>query len=119
MSEIQIDDPDQRRILWECLMQQRDLEEAEEPPEWKSWLRHLLEYDREHGPTYRFRDWFGDAPNFVRQRHRRAIHALAAVGLLTIHRRTEKRLSNIKLTDAGLKVAEGIDAERDASDAAA
>ncbi len=117
MSEAQVTDPDQQRILWECLMQQREFDAVEEPREF--WERELLEQQRQHGPTYRFRNWFGNAPEFVRQRHRRAILALESAGLLIVHRRTQKRLSNIKLTDAGSKIAEAFDAELDSSDAAA
>ncbi len=118
MSESQITDPDQQRILWECLMQQRELDAVEEPPLEQFWETELLEHQRQHGPTYRFRNWFGDAPNFVRQRHRRAIHKLESAGLLTVHRRTQKRLSNIKLTDAGSKMAEALDTRLDSSGAA-
>ncbi len=119
MSDNQVTDPDQQRILSECLQRQRELNVAEEPPQWKFWEMELLADQREHGPMYRFRDWFGDAPELVRQRHRRAIFSLEATGLLTVHRRTEKRLSNIKLADAGFKIAERLDAALDSSSAAA
>ncbi len=33
MSEAQVTDTDQQRILWECLMQQRQLDAVEEPRE--------------------------------------------------------------------------------------
>ena len=58
MSESQITDPDQQRILWECLMQQRELDAVEEPPLEQFWEKELLEHQRQHGPTYRFRNWF-------------------------------------------------------------
>ena len=99
---------DEESILRECLRRQSEVDAAPQPPIWKYWEINDLEEQRMYGPKYRFGAWFGKAPDHVRKRKARAIQSLASASLLTIHRRTERRLSNIKLTDAGMRIAESL-----------
>ena len=108
MPDVQISDPYQQRILLRCLEFQREIDTAEEPPSEEWWNRKELARLREHGPQYQLQQWFGTPPESVRQRLRRAISRLESSGLLTVHRPFGKRLSNIKLTDAGLEIASSL-----------
>ncbi len=98
---------EERAVLVECLRRQREIAARAEPPARDRWGRREWEELREYGPSYRPAEWFGDGspiPEKYRTRFLRAVHALAAAGLV---RRTGVggRLTNVKLTPEGERVA--------------
>ena len=93
------------KILIECFVRMRVLEKTPRPPDWKVW--ECDEYDelQVHGPAYAVGAWFPGVPNHERMRYRRAIDDLERAGLLFAFKRWGRRLSNVKLTEAGEKIA--------------
>ncbi len=95
-------------ILTACLRRQRALEAV---PDllgiFSRWCWHMdeYEYQREHGPRWDAGAWFGPRlPEYKRQRYVRAAKALAAAGLLVAHKEHD-RLSHVKLTAQGERLA--------------
>ncbi len=117
MSETPKLDPEQELILRECLRRQLKIKATPTPPIWKYWDIQALEELRLYGPKYQPGEWFGKLLEHIRQRRRRAILALESEGLLAIHRPMNKRLSNIKLTDAGMRIAESLPDDEPSDDA--
>src|SRR5690349_8847621 len=97
--------PEHDRILVTCLERQREVEAEPAPPRWRAWAYEEWEFRQQCGPDYAAGAWFGDLRDHERQRLLRAIRALERAGLLTIHCRWGRRLSHIRLTPRGLKVA--------------
>jgi len=100
--------PESRQILIECLRRQNAIADSPVPPGWKWWANEARSEQLEFGPRYASGDWFGDVEEHIRVRLRRAIDSLEKGGLLTTHRKHERRLSHIKLTPAGEELAKSL-----------
>jgi hypothetical protein len=96
------------QILMECWRQMDVHAKSERPPEWKSLDNQDYDETTKFGPAYAAGEWFGEIKNHTRQRLLRAISDLESGGLLVIHRKWGRRLSNIRLTPAGQKIAEEL-----------
>ncbi len=102
------DRPEYRQLLNELYIRTRVLQTSPPPPAWQTWLRSEWDEQLEHGPRYSSGDWFGvtESEPHLQMRYRRAIKQLADAKLLVIWRRFGRRLTNIKLTTAGLAVCD-------------
>ncbi len=98
------DRPEYRQLLNELYIRTRVLQTSPPPPAWQTWLRSEWDEQLEHGPRYSSGDWFGvtEVRASFTDAFRRAIQQLADAKLLVIWRRFGRRLTNIKLTPAGL-----------------
>ena len=90
-------------VLIECRLREMLLEATAEndlrtAAAQDDWLSQSI-----HGPRYNTREWFGVADPTSCRRYLRAVERLASAGLLTAYRRLGHRLSNVKLTEAGLR----------------
>ncbi len=75
-----------------------------EPAAW--WLVMERAEQRAHGFRYQPTEWFGpELPERIRKRCRRAIDRLEADGLLITWRKYGGRMSHLKLTPAGERLA--------------
>jgi hypothetical protein len=97
--------PEHEMVLRECLRRQEALARAKRPPAWRRWEREPFDEQREHGPEYGCGEWFGPVEEYQRLRLLRAVRDLERGGLLMAWCRYGRRLSNIRLTAEGLKVA--------------
>ena len=100
--------PESRQILAEYHRRQIALESSEPPPSWKWWAVEERNEQLAHGPAYASGGWFPGVEEHVRVRYLRGITSLEKGGLLTTHRKHERRLSHIKLTPAGMALAETL-----------
>ncbi|QEL14944.1 hypothetical protein [Limnoglobus roseus] len=85
-----------------------------EPPAWKRWEVRDLATLRESGPLYKPSEWFGNGsplPAAVETRYRRAVHRLAAEGLVELTHSEGGRLRHLKTTDAGRQALAAEQAE--------
>lgn len=105
---------DEKTILRECLKRETTISDAPAPPSWKHWECRELDDQRRHGPAYAPADWFGSMSQTDRRQLLRVIRRLESAGLLTAHSRRGNRLSHIKLTPAGEKLAKSL--QNDESD---
>ncbi len=105
-------------ILRECLARERDIEATPKPAKGNIWALREWEDQQEYGPPFSVPEWFGDEDNFIPERYRsrylRALWQAHDDGLL-IGTRTGARLSNVKLTEAGRKLAEELSIAEEAS----
>ena len=79
---------------------------AAQPEPWRWWAvcEHVEQVT--HGPAYRPAEWFGFLlPEHVRRRCRRAIDRLEAEGLIISWRKYGDRLTHLKLTPTGERLA--------------
>ena len=97
-----------RQILIECLKRQTAIAASPEPPAWRWWAVQDRDEELEFGPRYASGGWFGGVEEHIRVRLRRAIDSLEKGGLLTTNRKHERRLSHIKLTEAGEELAKSF-----------
>jgi hypothetical protein len=95
-------------ILVRCLQRMQALECAKRPPKWRALENEDFDEQLEHGPRYAAGSWFGQIQNHERQRLLRAISELERGGLLVTHRRWGRRLSHIRLTAEGEKIAQKL-----------
>jgi hypothetical protein len=97
-------------LLRELLRRTQEIEAAPRPPDWRSWDMRRWAEDREYGPLYAPRDWFGGGeplPEAERVRYLRAVRRLAGEGLLTmIVSERGGKLQRLRLTRAGRAAAE-------------
>lgn len=104
--------PEHHQILTACRDQMRLLAASKPPAAWKKWEVAEREELLEYGPVYRPTEWFGDMSNAQRQALLRAIYDLEAAGLVAPWARRGGKLTNLKLTEAGERLAAGlVDAE--------
>jgi len=96
------------QILIECLKRQNAIPASPEPPAWRWWDVRDRDEELEFGPRYASGGWFGGVEEHIRVRLRRAIDSLEKGGLLTTHRKHERRLSHIKLTPVGTALAKSL-----------
>lgn len=105
------------RILLECHRREKVHGKDQRPPGWH-WARPDFDEQTEYGPRYSCHEWFGPQLERDRMRFQRALHSLAAEGLITLGL-VGRRVSRIKLTEAGVLAAkELLAAERRAKRAA-
>jgi hypothetical protein len=100
--------PEHVEILKECLRRMQEHAQTPRPPEWKWWERRPYDEITTHGPEYGCGEWFGNVPECQRMRYRRAIADLERGGLLVTWSRGGRRLSHIRLTPMGEKVAREV-----------
>jgi hypothetical protein len=93
--------------LVECLKRQEAHARTSRPPKWQEWARSEHDATTKCGPLYGCGEWFGDVPEYMRQRYRRAIDELARKGLLEKFG-TDRRIQSIKLTPAGEALAKQL-----------
>ena len=96
---------EQEAMLTEALRRQRRHAHAPRPPAWRWWDREPFDDVTRHGPEYRCGGWFGEVPEHQRMRYRRAIADLEREGLLSTWARWGRRLSHLRLTPAGERLA--------------
>ena len=80
-------DPSAREVLLEVARRMREIDDAPEPPAWKTWEVLERRELKTYGPRYSPAVWFGGGrpiPERHRVRYLRALHELAAGGLLAI-----------------------------------
>ncbi len=106
--------PESRQILAECLKRQNAIAAAEPPPQWRWWDVQARDEQLRFGPAYAVTAWFGDVEEHIRVRLRRAIASLERGDLLVVHRKHGLRLSNVRLTEAGIALAESLLPQSDA-----
>lgn len=101
-------DPASVMVLVECRLREMIIEET--PAEdlqteaaQDDWLEQSI-----HGPHYNTRRWFGATSPTIGRRYLRAIGRLEVGGWLTTFRRSGRRLTNIKLTNAGTEFTEKL-----------
>lgn len=99
-----------RRTILEALAEATRQVEAAKPQEkeWRRWIVEEWKEQSEHGPIYRPTEWFGGFSNAVRQRYLREIIAMEADGLVVRWCRWGGKFTNLKLTDEGRKLVEGV-----------
>jgi hypothetical protein len=103
------------RVLLVALQKQEALAREKRPPRWRPFSTEMYEEGRAHGPEYKCSTWFGEVPEHERLRLLRGVEALEREGLLVTWRRFGRRLSRVKLTAQGLKVARGLRAQKRAA----
>ena len=82
-------------------------------PSWEEWDVAEHEEELEHGPAYSSGEWFVDLQEYQSACGYVGLsNAWEAAGLLTTWRRYDRRLSNIKLTAKGLKIARELAAPK-------
>jgi hypothetical protein len=96
------------QILMGCWHHMCILEITERPDEWRTLELEAYELKIKHGPEYRPTWWFGKIENYERVRLRRAITHLENGGLLITWRRFGRRLSHVRLTKKGEKIAKKL-----------
>jgi hypothetical protein len=94
----------EQEILIGCLVRAGQLA-SNEPPAWAYWEHDAWLEEIEHGPRYGCGAWFGDVSEARRMRFRRAIDSLAARRLLVPWRAAGRRLTHVRLTKQGERVA--------------
>lgn len=101
---------EERQLLTECARRMAEVAATEPPPAWATWDRRDFDLLREFGPRYSPGEWFPSdqvMPEKYRQRYLRAVHRLAARGLLTMGQ-VGGRLAHVRLTPAGERAAAGL-----------
>lgn len=93
----------QRNILAELLRRTYELVECEMPL--NGWERHRYELEVEFGPEFSIVRWFDAGPDAVRMRYARALRDLEAAGLVQSWRKWGTKISHLKLTADGERVA--------------
>ena len=99
--------PEHEAILAKCLQRQQDIAERDIPA-WRLRYDRQLQDEQQYGPRYAAGEWFGDIPNYQRQRYLRAIADLEAGRLIDVYRYGGRRLSNISLTPEGEQLAKSL-----------
>jgi hypothetical protein len=97
-----------QEILMRCHLRMQALKCAKRPPSWRALENRDLDEQLEHGPEYAAGNWFGEIHNHERQRLLRAVSDLENGGLLVTYRRWGRRLSHIRLTAEGEKIAKKL-----------
>lgn len=84
------------------------------PEPWKTWETSPYDEATLHGPEYELRAWLGrDLLEHERKRFARALADLEAAGLVVTWRRWGRRLSHVKLTEAGKAAVAELEAPCD------
>jgi len=97
--------PEHEAILVEALRRTSRHARARRPPVWQTWAREIFDAVSAHGPEYHPSRWFGLLHEHEVKRYRRAIADLEREGLLSTWARWGRRLSHLRLTSEGEKVA--------------
>jgi hypothetical protein len=97
-----------KRILTECLQRMAEHAAAPRPGAWQTWSRETFDAETVHGPRYSSGEWFGPLKEHERMRYRRALADLERDGYLTTWCRWGRRLSHVKLTAEGERVARAL-----------
>ncbi len=101
----------QRNILTELLRRTYELVECESPM--NGWERHRYKLEVEFGPEFSIVRWFPEAgPDAVRMRYARALRDLEAAGLVQPWRKWGTKISHLKLTADGERIASELLAEQ-------
>jgi hypothetical protein len=94
-----------KKLLLECYRRMQEHQSTPRPPAWQKWDREKYDETTKFGPNYGFGEWFGEQPNAIRMRYRRAIDELCRNGMMTTYSRCGGRLSKVKLTAEGEAIA--------------
>lgn len=98
----------QRVLLTECLRRTQQLAAVDPPPEWERYAYAAWRDEKELGPRYSCRDWFGKVSAAERMRFFRALRAIEDAGLVEASRvdalRTRQAVY-LRLTPSGEKLA--------------
>jgi hypothetical protein len=97
--------PEVEAVLLTCLAKQEASAKVKRPPAWRRLARGSFDEEHAHGPQYAVTSWFGHVPEFQRLRYLRAVEEAERDGLLVTWCRHGRRLSRVKLTTGGLRVA--------------
>lgn len=93
-------------VLVRALQLQQALESRPEPPAEHWWEVMERSEAKAHGPAYRPIAWFGElTPERIVKRCRRAIQRLEVEGLIVTWKKHGARLTHIKLTPEGERLA--------------
>ncbi|MBA4104962.1 MAG: hypothetical protein C0485_04310 [Pirellula sp.] len=93
-------------VLVQAYRRQQALLAAPEPAPSAWWIAMEIAEQRAHGFLYKPTEWFGPVlPERIVKRLRRAIDRLEADGLLVLWRKYGGRMTHLKLTPAGERLA--------------
>lgn len=100
-------------VLVEIARQERRIKRRPRPKPWRKWDVWRDEDDRAMGPKYSSA-WFSEATRSEagRQRHLRAVYALAAANLVSLVKSEGGRLERVRLTRNGRKAVAELEAAR-------
>ena len=109
---------EERQIVIECRRRMVEIASRKNPPAWQKWEQRDLDELRRYGPRYAPSEWFcGEGeqtlPEKYRTRFLRAVRSLEVKELLELTT-TSGRLTNVKLSEAGLAVAEELEPSKPA-----
>jgi hypothetical protein len=101
-------------VLVAAFRRQRDIALAPTPEPWRWWEVAERAEQLAHGPAYRPSEWFGlMTPDRILKRCRRAIARLESAGLIVTWRKYGGRLSHLKVTPAGERLAQALIAKHE------
>ncbi len=95
-----------KRALCEAVARMESILQSE-PPAYRWYERRRWEEQVEYGPRYAVSAWFGNVDEAQRQRYRRSLDKLAALGLVQLAT-YGGRLSNVKPTEEGQRVSKSF-----------
>jgi hypothetical protein len=94
-----------REVLVECLRREQELRETKAPPKWQTWAYDEHVEQLKYGPHFSSAAWFQTDLPHEQRRYLRAVRDLERAGLVETWSRWGRRLTGLKLTAEGRRLA--------------